>query len=221
MTHPLYIFDLDETLINGDCAMIWNEFLVDKGIVTTPDFLEEDKRLMTLYSRGLMDMEDYLTFAMFPLKNIPTDQVEVLVEECVKQHILPLLFPEAKILINQLKADNVDMIVISASVSFLVKIVAKNIGIEHAIGIDLKEKDGCYTRHILGVPSYREGKVSRLTEWLNGGDKTYSALHFYTDSINDLPLCLYADHTYLVNPCEQLAVYSKKKNWPILAWGSQ
>ncbi|MUK92815.1 HAD-IB family hydrolase [Aliivibrio fischeri] len=221
MTHPLYIFDLDETLINGDCAMIWNEFLVDKGIVTTPDFLEEDKRLMTLYSRGLMDMEDYLTFAMSPLKNIPTDQVEILVEECVKQHILPLLFPEAKVLINQLKANNVDMIIISASVSFLVKIVAKNIGIEHTIGIDLKEKEGCYTRHILGVPSYREGKVSRLTEWLNGGDKTYSSLHFYTDSINDLPLCLYADHTYLVNPCEQLAVYSKKKNWPILAWGSQ
>ncbi|MUL10700.1 HAD family hydrolase [Aliivibrio fischeri] len=221
MTHPLYIFDLDETLINGDCAMIWNEFLVDKGIVTTPDFLEEDKRLMALYSRGLMDMEDYLTFAMFPLKDIPTVQVERLIEECVKERILPLLFPEAKILINQLKADNIDMIVISASVSFLVKIVAKHIGIEHAIGIDLKEKEGYYTRHILGVPSYREGKVSRLTEWLNGGDKTYSSLHFYTDSINDLPLCLYADHTYLVNPCEQLAVYSKKKNWPILAWGSQ
>ncbi|MUJ36854.1 HAD family hydrolase [Aliivibrio fischeri] len=221
MTHPLYIFDLDETLINGDCAMIWNEFLVDKGIVTAPDFLEEDKRLMTLYSRGLMDMEDYLTFAMFPLKNIPTDQVEILIEECVKERILPLLFPEAKILIHQLKADNVDMIVISASVSFLVKIVAKNIGIEHAIGIDLKEQEGCYTRYILGIPSYREGKVSRLTEWLNGGDKTYSVLHFYTDSINDLPLCLYADHTYLVNPCEQLAVYSKKKNWQILAWGSQ
>ncbi len=56
MTQPLYVFDMDETLINGDCAMIWNEFLVEKGIVTDPDFLDEDKRLMALYSRGLMDM---------------------------------------------------------------------------------------------------------------------------------------------------------------------
>ncbi len=90
---------------------------------------------------------------------------------------------------------------------------------EHAIGIDLKEKGELYTRHILGVASYREGKVERLSEWLNGGDKTYSEIHFYTDSINDLPLCLYASHTYLVNPCEQLAAYSDKKNWPTLFWG--
>ncbi|MEF1307625.1 HAD-IB family hydrolase, partial [Vibrio owensii] len=24
MSKPLYVFDLDETLINADCAMIWN-----------------------------------------------------------------------------------------------------------------------------------------------------------------------------------------------------
>ena len=33
MTKPLYVFDLDETLIKADSAMIWNEFLVEKGIV--------------------------------------------------------------------------------------------------------------------------------------------------------------------------------------------
>lgn len=26
-----------------------------------------------------------------------------------------------------------------------------------------------------------EGKIARLTEWLNGGNKTYSEIHFYTD----------------------------------------
>ncbi|CED57873.1 putative uncharacterized hydrolase [Aliivibrio wodanis] len=219
MTQPLYVFDMDETLINGDCAMIWNEFLVDKGIVTDPDFLDEDKRLMALYSRGLMDMEDYLSFSMQPLKTIPREKIAQLTHECAEERILPLLFPEAKTLITQLKRDNIDMIIISASVAFLVKSVADRLGIEHAIGIDLKEKGELYTRHILGVASYREGKVERLSEWLSGGDKTYSEIHFYTDSINDLPLCLYASHTYLVNPCEQLAAYSDKKNWPILLWG--
>ncbi len=32
MSKPLYVFDMDETLINADCAMIWNAFLVEKGI---------------------------------------------------------------------------------------------------------------------------------------------------------------------------------------------
>ena len=221
MMQPLYVFDMDDTLINGDCAMIWNEFLVDKGIVTDPSFLTEDKRLMALYSRGLMDMEDYLAFSMHPLKAVAKEKITELTEECVEERILPLLFPEAKMLIQELKNDNIDIVIISASVTFLVKAVAKKIGIEHAIGIDLKERNGYYTRHILGTASYREGKVTRLTEWLGGEKNTYSDIHFYTDSINDLPLCLYVDHTYLVNPCEPLKSYSEKKNWPVLFWGSQ
>ncbi|TKF05158.1 HAD-IB family hydrolase, partial [Vibrio kanaloae] len=28
MFKPLYVFDMDETLINADAAMLWNEFLV-------------------------------------------------------------------------------------------------------------------------------------------------------------------------------------------------
>ena len=42
MSTSLYVFDLDETLIHADSAMLWNEFLVKKGIVKTSRFLEED-----------------------------------------------------------------------------------------------------------------------------------------------------------------------------------
>ena len=62
MTTPLYIFDLDETLLDGDSAMIWNEFLVEKGLVDSPDFLAEDKRLMALYAQGELDQKSHLKY---------------------------------------------------------------------------------------------------------------------------------------------------------------
>ncbi|MDW1988439.1 HAD-IB family hydrolase, partial [Vibrio sp. 811] len=71
MSKPLYVFDMDETLINADCAMIWNAFLVEKGIATQSNFIEEDQRLMVLYAEGKMDMEDYLEFCMAPLADMP------------------------------------------------------------------------------------------------------------------------------------------------------
>ena len=67
MSQPLYIFDLDETLIAADSAMLWHQFLVEKGIITDSNFLAEDKRLMSLYSAGKLDMPEYLNFAMAPL----------------------------------------------------------------------------------------------------------------------------------------------------------
>ncbi|WP_261904943.1 HAD family hydrolase [Vibrio fortis] len=219
MPKPLYVFDMDETLVNGDAAMMWNEFLVEKGIASDASFVEEDQRLMGLYTQGKLDMEDYLTFAMQPLADMTTQQVNALVEECVDTKVLPNLFKQTLPLIEQLKRDEIDMLIISASVTFLVEVVGRKLGIEHALGIDLVEQQTRYTSKIKGVPSYREGKVTRLEQWIAKQSKRYSDIHFYTDSINDLPLCEYADYTYLVNPCPRLRALADRPNWQILDWG--
>lgn len=218
MSKPLYVFDMDETLINADCAMIWNEFLVEKGIVTDPSFLEEDQRLMALYAKGEMDMEDYIQFSMTPLAELTTSQVDALAKECVEKYILPKQFKQSKTLIAELNKDGVEMVIISASVAFLVKAVGERLSINHSLGIDLVEQSGCYSAEISGVPSYREGKVTRLKEWLQQQPSDYSQIHFFTDSINDLPLCQEADFAYLVNPCPLLKPYGEQKNWTILEW---
>ncbi|KJY81457.1 HAD family hydrolase [Vibrio galatheae] len=218
MPKPLYVFDMDDTLINGDCAMIWNEFLVEKGIATSPYFIEEDQRLMDLYAQGKLDMQDYLNFCMAPLCNLSVEQVKDLAQECVERHILSKQFKQSQILIEQLARDDIDMVIISASVTFLVEAVGLKLGIPTVLGIDLVEKENGYSAQILGIPSYREGKVTRLKAWLDAQANRYSTLHFYTDSINDLPLCEYADYTYLVNPCPRLKAQAKQTNWTILSW---
>lgn len=218
MSKPLYVFDMDETLVNGDAAMMWNEFLVEKGIASDASFVREDQRLMGLYTQGKLDMEDYLTFAMQPLADMTTQQVNALVEECVDTKVLPNLFKQTLPLIEQLKRDEIDMLIISASVTFLVEVVGRKLGIPEALGIDLVEKQGRYTSKIEGVPSYREGKVTRLEQWIAAQPTTYSEIHFYTDSINDLPLCEFADYAYLVNPCPRLKALSDRPNWQILNW---
>ncbi|WP_428776205.1 HAD family hydrolase [Vibrio sp.] len=219
MSKPLYIFDMDETLINADCASLWNQFLVDQGIVQDPDFMRQDQHLMQLYAQGDMAMEEYLAFAMSPLAGIPCQQVANWVDQCVEHYILPRQFPQAKQLVNSLLAQQQELLVISASVSFLVHAVAARLGIEQALGIDLQVVDGCYTEQITGIPSYREGKVARLRQWLAEQNNRFDELHFYTDSINDLPLCLHADYAYLVNPCPQLAKYANQPGWQQLHWG--
>ncbi|QIR06077.1 HAD family hydrolase [Salinivibrio costicola] len=218
MSSPLYVFDMDDTLINGDCAMLFNAFLVEKGVVTQSDFLKEDQRLMQLYTQGKLDMASYLQFAMAPLTDLSVEQVHALVEECLHTKILPKQFAESKTLLAQLDRDGIDRVIISASVTFLVEAVGHHLGIPDALGIDLVTAHNRYTATIAGVPSYQEGKVARLEAWLNAQSTDYSAIHFFTDSINDLPLCLYADYVYLVNPCSQLRAQADQPNWTILSW---
>ncbi|SQD79936.1 HAD-IB family hydrolase [Moritella yayanosii] len=218
MSQPLYIFDLDETLISADSAILWHQFLVKKGIITDPKFLTEDQRLMTHYSAGKLNMPEYLNFAMAPLAHLTKEQVDSLVDECVEKYIMPTVFPQALQLLAQLKQDNITTVLISATVSFIVKKVAKQLGIDHAMGIDMLVENGCYSATILGVASYREGKVTRLESWLAEQTEIFTDTYFYTDSINDLPLCKFSQYPHVVNPCPQLACHAQQQSWPQLAW---
>ncbi|MDN3616555.1 HAD family hydrolase [Vibrio gallaecicus] len=219
MITPLYVFDLDETLLDGDSTMIWNEFLIEKGIVKDPNFLQEDKRLMDLYSQGSLSMEEYLEFAMAPLSSKSKDDVARLVEECVKSKVLGRIFPQALELIQTLKKHGHPIIIVSATVAFIVDCVAQKLDIPNAIGIELVEESGKYTAKIAGTPSYQQGKVVRLQEWMDSQNQSFNQLHFYTDSINDLPMCEFADRAYLVNPCERIAPYAEPNQWQVLNWG--
>jgi len=219
MPQALYVFDMDETLVNGDCAMLWNAFIVKKGIVKSSNFLAKDREMMALYAKGEMDMEDYLSFTLAPITDIPASDINDLVDEFVSTDVMPLVFPEALTLINKLKADNIPLLIISATVTFIVKKVAQKLGIDHSIGIDLLMENDCYSNKVSGVPSYREGKIKRLKSWVTENNINFDEIHFYTDSINDLPLCLYADHVYLINPCAQLLEQAKQHSqWQIYNW---
>ncbi|WP_417594274.1 HAD family hydrolase [Oceanospirillum sp.] len=219
MNNELFIFDMDDTLIDGDSSTIWNHFLVEKGIVTDPSFLKQDDALMQLYRQGKMSMEDYLSFTLQPLENIPLSQLEQWVDECVSEKIMPRIYPQAKVLLEQLQSQQQEILVISATASLIVQPLAKAMGIHQALGIDLKEEYGRLTAQIEGTASYREGKVKRLEQWLEqlSLDRNRLKIHFYTDSINDLPLCLYADQVHLVNPCPQLTE-AAQTHWHAHHW---
>ncbi|PKF61630.1 HAD-IB family hydrolase [Psychromonas sp. psych-6C06] len=220
MPRALHVFDMDDTLVNGDCSMLWNEFLVKRGIITEPNFLETDRKMMALYAKGEMDMASYLQFSLAPIATIRADKIDKLVDQFVENVVLPRVFPEALALIQQLKEGKVPLLIISATVTFIVQKVATCLGIEHAIGIDLHLEDRCYSHRVSGIASYREGKIERLNHWLEAEQFDFEEIHFYTDSINDLPLCLYADHAYLINPCTQLSAQQKiNKQWLVYEWG--
>ncbi|SJL82450.1 HAD family hydrolase [Vibrio palustris] len=222
MPNALHVFDMDETLINADCTMVWHQFLVDKGFASH-QFIEEDQRLMALYAQGKLDINEYLQFSLSPISHLSKVWLRALIEECIDKHIISTQFPESVRLIDSLKQDNVDILIISASAAFLIEPLAQRMGIKHAIGVDLVDDGQYYHAQISGTPSYREGKVTRLQQWQNKQTKTYHELHFYTDSINDLPLCEYADYVYLVNPCSRLKRYFTERHlphWTVLNWGS-
>ncbi|MGF1701639.1 HAD-IB family hydrolase [Photobacterium makurazakiensis] len=215
----LAIFDMDETLIANDLSMLWHQFLVEELGLVDKEFLEEDKRMMALYYEGKMDLDAYIAFSLSPLDGYSALEIDAMADNYVQSSASKYIYPQAKVLLEELKQKGITCMIISASVTFLVKAMARYLRLSHAEGVDLVIKDGCYTGKIQGTPSYQDGKVIRLEQWVERRGEQYAPIHFYSDSINDLPLLLEVDYPVVVNGCERLRLEANKYGWQQLHWG--
>ncbi|WP_263138581.1 HAD family phosphatase [Pseudomonas sp. RIT-PI-AD] len=215
---PLAIFDLDETLIHGDCASLWSRHMAHLGWVDADSFVRRDAELMALYGEGKLDMQDYMNFSLSPLVGRSREEVAFVVEPFVEDVVEPLFYSDASRCLATHRMAGDRILLISASAHFLVGAIAARLGIDDVIAIELEERDGYYSGATRGVLSYREGKVVRLMEWLREQGETLEGACFYSDSCNDLPLLQRVDHPYAVNPDPALRAHARAVGWPILDW---
>jgi HAD superfamily hydrolase (TIGR01490 family) len=215
---PLVIFDMDETLIAKDLTMLWHNYLVHNLKLADKSFIEEDHRQMQQYYLGAMNLGDYVAFSLAPLSQFSVEQIDKFAEQFVADFAAQYIYPQAKCLIEQLHQSGTACMIISASVTLLVKAMAKHLNIEFAEGVNLEVIDGHYSGKISGVASYQHGKVIRLNQWLESHFGQYKATHFYSDSINDLPLLLEVPNPVVINGCPKLIVEAKQRGWPQKSW---
>ena len=214
----LAIFDLDETLIDGDCASLWSGEMAKLGWVDGASFLQKDHELMALYAEGKLAMEDYMAFSLSPLVGRTAAEIAHVVEPFVEEVIEPLIYSDACRYLAQHRAAGDRVLVISASAHFLVSAIAARLGIEEVLAIDLSEAHGCYNGQTRGVLTYREGKITRLQTWLEEQGESLDGAYFYSDSRNDLPLLQLVSKPHAVNPDPVLRRHAEQAGWPILSW---
>ena len=214
----LAIFDLDETLIHGDCASLWAQHMTDIQWVDRDSFVPREQELMGLYSRGELAMEDYMAFTLSPLVGRTPEEVEFVVAPFVEEVIEPIIYSDAMRCLAAHRAAGDRLLVISASAHFLVSAIAERLGIDEVLAIDCELQHQCYSGRTQGVLTYREGKVTRLEAWLQAEGETLEGAHFYSDSRNDLPLLQRVPHAHAVNPDPVLRAEAERQGWDILTW---
>jgi HAD superfamily hydrolase (TIGR01490 family) len=134
--------------------------------------------------------------------------------------IRPMMTKKAQALVDQHKASGDLCVIITATNSFVTKPIATAYGIEHLIGSDPEMVNGEYTGGVTGVPSYKEGKVIRINQWLEArGTKLsdFAVSYFYSDSHNDLPLMKLVTNPVAVDADATLSAFAKENCWPLIS----
>jgi HAD superfamily hydrolase (TIGR01490 family) len=213
----LAIFDLDNTLLAGDSDYLWGQFLAELGVVDRASYERENERFYREYREGRLDITAFLRFSLRPLSEHPTKQLNAWHAQFMREKIEPLITAASERLVEQHRSAGDTLMIITATNAFVTAPIAARLGIPHLIATEPEKADGRYTGRVSGTPSFREGKVSRLTDWLSQHDETIDNAWFYSDSRNDLPLLELVRHPVAVDPDEALAAHAEAQGWPIIS----
>lgn len=213
----LALFDLDNTLLSGDSDHLWGEFLVRQGVVDGVEYKRENDRFYREYQEGRLDIHEFLRFSLRPLHDNSLDQLRLWREQFLSEMIDPVIPQSSRDLLEQHRQAGDTLAIITATNTFITGPIAQRLGVENLLATEPEQRDGRYTGAVSGVPCYREGKVTRLKQWMKGGDLDLTGSWFYSDSHNDLPLLRLVDNPVAVDPDESLSQEAESKGWPVIS----
>ena len=213
----LALFDLDNTILAGDSDYNWSRFLIQEGYLDGAIHAEKNEKFYADYKAGTLDIYAFVEFQFKPLARNPRTVLNQLLKKYVEEVIKPMITEKARVLVKRHQEEGDLIIVITATNSFITKPIAELFGIENLIGTDPEEKEGEFTGKVSGLPSFKEGKVTRLEAWLKGKNLSLASFeksYFYSDSHNDLPLMQKVTHPVAVDSDDVLSEYAQSKGWP-------
>lgn len=216
----LVLFDLDNTLLAGDSDFEWAQFLIEQKVLDREVYEARNQAFYEQYKAGTLDIHEFLDFQLKPLSRHPREQLDAWHAQFMRDRILPIITPKSRELVARHAREADLLAIITATNSFVTAPIARELGVAHLIATEPEQVDGKFTGRVAGVPSFREGKITRLDAWLKGRGLAWEAIEaswFYSDSLNDLPLLQRVSNPVAVDPDPTLKAHAEQHGWPVIS----
>lgn len=216
----LALFDLDNTLLSGDSDHEWAQFLIDRGVLDRDTYEARNDAFYEDYKAGTLDIYAFLDFQLAPLAAHPRAQLDAWHADFMAERIRPMIREAGRALVKRHADEGALVAVVTATNSFVTAPIARAFGVNHLIATEPQVRDGRFTGKPEGTPSFREGKVTRLEQWLAARGETLSGFSrswFYSDSRNDLPLLEKVTDAVAVDPDPTLRETAVARGWPVIS----
>jgi phosphoserine phosphatase len=89
----LALFDLDNTLLDGDSDYAWAQFLIEEGVLHAGDYNAKNDYFYERYKDGTLDIHEFLDFQLAPIARRPRAQLDAWHNEFMQRKIRPMILP--------------------------------------------------------------------------------------------------------------------------------
>jgi HAD superfamily hydrolase (TIGR01490 family) len=216
----LALFDLDGTLLPIDSDHAFGEFMVRLGWADAEDFRRANDQFYAQYQAERLDVHAYIDFATSAWRGRGVQELAEASQRFTHEVVAPSLHDAALMLVRRHVQAGDRVAIVTATNEFVTRPIATLFGVHELIATELqRDAAGRVTGAVRGVPSFREGKVARVQQWLAAQGlrlEDFERSLFYSDSTNDLTLLERVSHPVATNPSPALERIAAERGWPIL-----
>jgi HAD superfamily hydrolase (TIGR01490 family) len=145
------------------------------------------------------------------------ERVAEIVSAHLAETIGPIIYAEARRLLEAHREAGRDVIIVSTSGQEMVGPIGAMLGASEIIATKMRHADGRYTGE-LEFYAYGETKASRIRELSAERGYRLADCFAYSDSVTDLPMLETVGYPHAVNPDRQLRKIALERGWPVLAF---
>ncbi len=216
----LVLFDLDNTLLDGDSDFEWAQFLIAAGVLDKEVYEARNLEFYEQYKAGTLDIHEFLDFQLAPLARHDRAQLDAWHAAFMRDRVLPMIGQPARALVSSHLERGALVAIVTATNSFVTGPIAREFGIHHLVATVPAQDEGRFTGKPRGLPAFKAGKIARVDAWLESLGLhmgSFERRWFYSDSHNDLPLLERVDAPVAVDPDPTLESVAIARGWPVIS----
>ncbi|AWB65276.1 HAD-IB family hydrolase [Saccharobesus litoralis] len=215
----LVCFDFDGTLVSSNSLQQLYLFKIHyygwvRGILWRVLFLIQIPVFFLLYQ---LNPAKFNQFLYSRYRGMQQDKLLAILQDKVLPFLWRNLYPQADTLLREHKANNTDVIIISASWNPVVQALATLVSAKACYATELQVKNGKLTGLILDYVD-KQRKAECLRDFIAKSQECYQSISVYGNSTLDIPMLELADSAHVINPSKRLRLWAHNNNAAIHYW---
>ncbi|MEA3471513.1 MAG: HAD-IB family hydrolase [Thermodesulfobacteriota bacterium] len=209
-------FDFDKTLIEVESGRMAMKWMWDRRMIL-PGYMLKVLAARILNKLNVLSEERLIEIMLTFYKGRKLDNFRQGSEQFYKEYLKPYLAPAIIQRVNFHRKEGHFLVLVSASIRYLLEPVVADLGFDLLLCTDLEEgENGLLTGRPKGPICIEENKriitLKIADEYGLDLDNSYA----YGDSKSDLPLLDLVGHPHVIQPSSALAKVATSRGWPVL-----
>lgn len=215
-TKNLAILDIDNTLVKGQSQRHFIAHLYNKGYITTYRYVVIMAWFILYKLHLVKDTAKMLSFALQIFKGKSIDEIDNLVDACVKEKISHLYFKNTPTIIKSLENNNFEIVLLSSAVEPIVKSIARDLHVKRYICTKLSQLNDKLDGETIGSQVYSNEKLNKILTLIDESQETYSQILVVADHYSDIPILRWAKKAIVANPQADMKKWASQNNIPVI-----